>query len=146
MLVPDVETDADLKALVDPLAPSGLLRICAGSASLAELLAQRSRAPESAPPAPSRARNVAAVVGTPSAHTANQVAHAETVLSLERIPCHVGAADLDAVLVRARQAWTAGRCVLIDAVVPDPSPSPEQTEAQRDIVSDVARLLQRDVP
>ena len=146
ILLPDVETDDDLASIVAALDGLNLRRICAGSAGLAEFLARRSQVPELSPPASVRARHVAAIVGTPAEHTAKQVAKLEATMRVERIACHAGAVDFGAIFARARQAWTAGRFVLIDAVVPGPTPSAEQTQAQRELVTQLARRLQRDVP
>ncbi len=146
ILIPDVETDNDLANIVAALDGLDLRRICAGSAGFAEFLARRSQVPELAPSASVRAHHVAAIVGTPAEHTAKQVAKLEATMRVERIACHAGDADLGAAVARARQAWTAGRFVLIDAVLPGPTPSAEQTQAQRELVTQLARRLQRDVP
>ncbi len=145
VLVPDVETDEDLATVAAALDTTGAWSACAGSAGLAEHLARRSAAAAAPPPPARRATTAAAIVGTPNQHTARQITYAERKLEIERIPLLNRSNGASDALRQARPAWRAGRTVAFDAVIPDAHPDSAARDAQRAAITQLARLLEREI-
>ena len=122
VLVPDVQTDDDLKAIVAAMEATNLTVVSAGSAGLAEHLAQQCTFPPLPPPALAQSSFVAAIVGTPNGHTCGQIERAISELKARRIPVHSMNDSLDAIS-EARSVWQTNHGVIFDATVPGPTPN-----------------------
>ena len=135
VVVPDVETDGDLRAIALALRVAEAGRICAGSAGLAEHLAGSDQ--NSIQPANLGGSGfVAAVVGTPSAHTRAQVERALVAGSAQRMQIGSGA-DIEAAIRETR----SDRLVIFDTTLEGTAPRPEERRRQLQLVGDLCSAL-----
>ncbi|MBM4436822.1 MAG: four-carbon acid sugar kinase family protein [Actinobacteria bacterium] len=147
VIVPDVETDADLETVAAAMASAGLARISAGAAGLAEFLARASGARALTPAEPLHAASVGIIVGTPNPHTRAQVARVLAAPGIEVLGLlPFERRTVEAAVRQARRAWRAGRQVLFDAVAPAVTLDAAQEEAQRAAVRRLAATLVGDEP
>lgn len=139
VVVPDVETDGDLRAIASALRESGLGRISAGSAGLAEYLAQTAQ--DSAQSADlGRSVFVAAVVGTPSAHTKVQIERALATGFARRMRIQSGA-DIEAAVRETRFNRRSDRLVIFDTTLEGTAPRPEERRRQLRCVGQLCRAI-----
>lgn len=139
VLAPDVETDDDLQAIASALRASADGRISAGSAGLAEYLAQAEK--ESDQPSDlGRSTFVAAVVGTPSAHTAVQVERALATGFARRVRIRSGA-DIEAAVRETRLNESNDRMTIFDTTLEGTAPRPEERRRQLRCVGDLCRAI-----
>ncbi|MCY3959203.1 MAG: four-carbon acid sugar kinase family protein [Chloroflexi bacterium] len=139
VVVPDVETDGDLSAIALGLRASDVGRISAGSAGLAEYLAQTDQ--DSAQSAdPGRSGFVAAVVGTPSAHTEVQVERALATGHARRMRIRSGA-DIEAAVRATRLNRPGERLVIFDTTIEGTAPRVEECRRQLRCVGDLCRAI-----
>ncbi len=139
VLAPDVETDEDLQDIASALRVWAGGRISAGSAGLAEYLAQPD--PGSAKPADlGRSAFVAAVVGTPSAHTQGQVERALTAGRAQRIRVR-SHADVDSAVRETRPDCPSDRLMIFDTTLEGTAPRPEERRRQLRCVGDLCRAV-----
>lgn len=128
VVVPDVETDGDLRAIASGLRASALGRISAGSAGLAEYLARPDQG-STQPVDLGRSVFVAAVVGTPSAHTAVQVKRALAAGFARRMRIQSGA-DIEAAIRGICPNQPSERLVIFDTTLEGTAPRPEERRRQ----------------
>ena len=139
VVVPDVETDGDLRAIALGLRASDVGRISAGSAGLAEYLAQTDQ--DSAQSAdPGRSGFVAAVVGTPSAHTEVQVERALATGHARRMRIRSGA-DIEAAVRATRLNRPGERLVIFDTTIEGTAPRPEERRRQLRCVGQLCSVI-----
>ena len=139
VVVPDVKTDGDLRAIASGLRASAAGRISAGSAGLAEYLAQTDQ--DSAQSADlGRSVFVAAVVGTPSAHTKVQVERALGTGFARRMRVRSGA-DIEAAIREICNNGPSERLVIFDTTLEGTAPRPEDRRAQLRCVGDLCRAI-----
>ena len=139
VLVPDVETDDDLHAIASALGVWAGGRISAGSAGLAEYLARADQ--DSTQPADlGRSAFVAAVVGTPSAHTTVQVERALAAGQAQRIRIR-SYADIEWAVREARPDRPNDRLTIFDTTLEGTTPRPEERQRQMQRVADLCRAL-----
>lgn len=139
VVVPDVETDDDLYAIASGLRASALGRISAGSAGLAEYLARPDQ--DSTQPVDlGRSVFVAAVVGTPSAHTAVQVERALATGFARRMRIQSGA-DIEAAIRGICPNQPTERLVIFDTTIEGTAPRPEERRRQLRCVGDLCRAI-----
>lgn len=139
VLAPDVETDDDLQAIASALRVSVGGRISAGSAGLAEYLARADQ--DSDQPADlGRSTFVAAVVGTPSAHTQQQVERALTSGQAQRIRVR-SHADVDSAVRETRPDRPSYRLMIFDTTLEGTAPRPEERRRQLRCVGDLCRAV-----
>ena len=139
VLVPDVETDDDLQAIALALCVWAGGRISAGSAGLAEYLARADQ--DSVQPADlGRSAFVAAVVGTPSAHTAVQVERALAMGLARRVRIR-GGADIEAAVREACSNQSNDRLTIFDTTLEGTSPRPEERRRQLRCVGSLCRAI-----
>ena len=135
VVAPDVETDGDLRSIALALHVAEAGRICAGSAGLAEHLAGPKQ--NSVQPAdPGRSGFVAAVVGTPSAHTRAQVERALVTGSARRMRIESGA-DIEAAIRETCRGRLSNRLVIFDTTLEGTAPRPEERRRQLQLVGDL---------
>ena len=139
VVAPDGETDGDLRAIALALRVAEAGRICAGSAGLAEHLA----APDQSSIQPANLGGsgfVAAVVGTPSAHTRAQVERALVAGSARRMRIGSGA-DIEAAIRETRPDRLSDRLVIFDTTLEGTAPRPEERRRQLQLVGDLCSAL-----
>ena len=139
VLAPDVETDEDLQTIASALRGSAGGRIRAGSAGLAEYLA---RADQDSVQLANLGRSafVAAVVGTPSAHTAVQVERALATGLARRVRVRSGA-DIEAAIQEIRSNQSNDRLTILDTTLEGTAPRPEERRRQLRCVGDLCRAI-----
>lgn len=139
VLAPDVETDEDLQAIASALCVWAGGRISAGSTGLAEHLARADQ--DSDQPADlERSTFVAAVVGTPSAHTQEQVERALTAEQAQRIRVR-SHADVDSAVRKTRPDRPSDRLMIFDTTLEGTAPRPEERRRQLRCVGDLCRAI-----
>ena len=139
VVVPDVETDDDLRAIASALRSSAAGRISAGSAGLAEYLARPYQASIKSED-PGRSVFVAAVVGTPSAHTKVQVERALGTGFARRMRIRSGA-DIEAAIRETCPDRRSDRLVIFDTTLEGAAPRPEERLRQLRRVGDLCRAI-----
>ncbi|MYD93858.1 MAG: four-carbon acid sugar kinase family protein [Chloroflexi bacterium] len=128
VVVPDVETNGDLRVIASALRASAHGRISAGSAGLAEYLAgPHQRLSQRADL--ERSAFVAAVVGTPSAHTRVQVKRALGTGLARRMRLRSGA-DVEAAVRETCHNPPSDRLVIFDTTLEGTAPRPEERRRQ----------------
>ncbi len=139
VLAPDVETEDDLQAIASALRGWDGGGIIAGSAGLAEYLARADQ--DSDQPADlGRSTFVAAVVGTPSAHTAVQVERALATGFARRVRIRSGA-DIEAAVREIRLNQSNDRLTIYDTTLEVRAPRPEERRRQLRCVGDLCRAI-----
>lgn len=128
VVAPDVETDGDLRAIALGLGASDVVRISAGSAGLAEYLARPDQDSDQSAHL-GRSVFVAAVVGTPSAHTRVQVERALDSGNALRMRIRSGA-DIEAAVRATRLNRPSERLVIFDTTLEGTAPQPEERRRQ----------------
>ena len=139
VVVPDVEKDDDLRAIASTLRLSAAGHISAGSAGLAEYLAQIDQ-DSSQSADPGRSGFVAAVVGTPSAHTRVQVERAVVSGFARRMRIRSGA-DIEAAVRETRFNRRSEQLVIFDTTLEGTAPRPEDRRRQLRCVGDLCRAI-----
>ena len=139
ILVPDVETDQDLRAIASALRTSAIGRICAGSAGLAEHLNQQDEGSPQ-PSGPARSAFVAAVVGTPNAHTKVQVERAVRTGRARRIPIR-SRSDIEAAIRKARPDQPNNQLVIFDTTLEGTDPRPEERHCQTQHIAGLCKAI-----
>lgn len=139
VLAPDVETDDDLEAIASALRASAGGRISAGSAGLAEYLARADQDSEQ-PADLGRSAFVAAVVGTPSAHTKVQVERALATGFARRVPIQSGT-DIEAAIREIRLHQSNDRLTVFDTTLEGTAPEPEERRRQLRCVGNLCRAI-----
>lgn len=139
VLAPDVETDDDLQALASALRATGDGRVSAGSAGLAEYLARTS---QESPEAVSLGRSqfVAAVVGTPSAHTRVQIERALVTGPARRTRIR-SRVDIDSAIQEITPDRSTDQLVIFDTTLAGSAPGPEEQRQQLRLVGDLCSAL-----
>ncbi len=145
VLVPDVQTDDDLKVIVSAMEATDLTLVSAGSAGLAEHLAQQCTFPPLPPPALAQSSFVAAIVGTPNTHTRRQIDRAVSVLKARRIPVHSMKDSLHAIS-EARSVWQTNHGVIFDATAPGSTPNHNMRVQQFEIIRSLGYALGLETP
>ncbi|MDE2867051.1 MAG: four-carbon acid sugar kinase family protein [Chloroflexota bacterium] len=139
IVVPDVETDGDLRAIASGLRASAAGRISAGSAGLAEYLVRPDQ--DSIQPTDlGRSAFVAAVVGTPSAHTKVQVERTLGTGFARRMRIRSGA-DIEAAIRETCPNRQRKRLVIFDTTIEGTAPRPEERQRQLRRVGDLCRAI-----
>lgn len=139
ILAPDVETDDDLQAIASALGVWAGGRISAGSAGLAEYLARADQ--DSVQPADlGRSAFVAAVVGTPSAHTAVQVERALATGLARRVRIR-SEADIEVTVREFRLNQSNDQLMILDTTLDGTAPRPEERRQQLRCVGDLCRVI-----
>ncbi|MDE2902197.1 MAG: four-carbon acid sugar kinase family protein [Chloroflexota bacterium] len=139
VVVPDVETDGDLRAIAWALRSSAAGRISAGSAGLAEYLAQPDQSPLR-PVGLERSAFVAAVVGTPSAHTKVQVERALSRGFARRMRIRSGA-DIEAAVRETRLYRSNDRLTVFDTTIEGTAPRPKERRRHLGYVVELCRAI-----
>lgn len=139
VLVPDVETDGDLRAIASALRSSAAGRISAGSAGLAEYLARPYQASIKSADL-GRSVFVAAVVGTPSAHTKVQVERALGTGFARRMRIRSGA-DIEAAIRETRFNRRSERLIIFDTTIEGTAPPPEERRRHLRCVGELCRAI-----
>ncbi len=139
VVAPDVETDDDLQAIASGLGVWAGGRISAGSAGLAEFLARPDRG-SAKPEALGRSAFVAAVVGTPSAHTEMQVERTLVNGSAQRMRIQSGA-DIEAAIREIRLNQSNDRMTIFNTTLEGTAPRPEERRQQLRCVGDLCRAI-----
>ncbi len=118
VIVPDAASNEDLLSITHAMNKASITQVCAGSAGLAQQLADTDRSSKTLP-SWNRATHVAAIVGTPSQHTRNQVAQAVREINAKLVSTerNIGLATA---ISTARKAWGNRRPVIFDAVLSSP--------------------------
>jgi uncharacterized protein YgbK (DUF1537 family) len=139
VLAPDVETDDDLQAIASALGVWTGGVVSAGSAGLAEHLA-RSDQGSAQPSNLGRSGFVAALVGTPSVHTQEQVERALVTGFARRIQIR-SHADVDSAVRKLRPDHLSDRLTIFDTTLEGMAPRPEERRWQLRCVGDLCRAL-----
>ncbi len=139
VVAPDVETDGDLRAVASALLASAHGRISAGSAGLAEYLARPAQDSTQHVDL-GRSVFVAAVVGTPSAHTKVQVERALRTGFARRVRIR-SRADIESALRAARPDRPSDRLTIFDTTLDGTAPRPEERRRQLRCVGDLCRAI-----
>ncbi len=139
VVVPDVETDGDLRAIASALRSSASGRISAGSAGLAEYLARPYQASIKSED-PGRSVFVAAVVGTPSAHTKVQVERALGTGFARRMRIRSGA-DIEVGIEETCINRPSDRLVIFDTTLEGTAPRPEDRRRQLRCVGELCSAI-----
>lgn len=139
VLAPDVETDDDLWAIASALLETSNARISAGSAGLAEYLARPTHgSPKPRSLGPSAF--VAAVVGTPSAHTKVQTERALNAGTARRIRIR-GGADIESAIQEAHPDRRPDRLAIFDTTLEGTAPGAEERRRQLALAGELCRAL-----
>lgn len=144
ILVPDVETDNDLKAIVTAMEATNLTAVSAGSAGLAEHLAQQCALTPLRPPRLAQSSFVAAIVGTPNRHTRTQVERVVAIAKTRLVHVHSMSALVHA-LAEAKSAWKSNHGVIFDATASGPSPDCGQRKEQLQVIRAMCFALASDI-
>jgi uncharacterized protein YgbK (DUF1537 family) len=139
VIVPDAASNEDLQSITHSMNKASMTQVCAGAAGLAQHLADTNKTSEKLPSF-NRATRVAAIVGTPSHHTRDQVTQAIRKIDAKLVPTerNIG---LAAAMRSARTAWQDRRPVIFDAVLPStPMTSAELTD-QLNLVQNLGSAL-----
>ncbi len=139
VVAPDVETDDDLQAIASALGAWAGGRISAGSAGLAENLARPDRG-SAKPEGLGRSAFVAAVVGTPSAHTREQVERALVTGFARRVQIR-SHTDIEAAVREIRLNQSNDRMTIFDTTLEGTAPRPEERRQQLRCVGDLCRAI-----
>ncbi len=139
VLAPDVETNDDLCAIARALRATASGRICAGSAGLAEHLARPD--PYVSPPhGLARSAHVAAVVGTPSAHTQAQIERALNTGSARLLRIR-SSEDIQVAVREMRSDRPAERAVIFDTTLEGEAPRSAERRRQLALVGELCVAL-----
>ena len=138
VIVPDAASNEDLQSITRSMNKASMTQICAGAAGLAQHLGDTNKSSASLPTF-NRATHVAAIVGTPSHHTREQVTQAVRKIDAKLIPTerNIGIA---AAMRSARKAWRNRRPVIFDAVLPSTMARNELAD-QLDFIQNLAATL-----
>ena len=139
VVIPDVETDDDLRAIASALHQSSGDRISGGSAGLAEQLALPNRE-DSKLRRLSPSSLVVAVVGTPSAHTQTQVERALTSGRARLLRVHNGA-DIRSAVREVRASRPGHHNLVFDTTLEGEAPSDSDRHQQLALVGDLCAAL-----
>ena len=139
IVVPDTETDDDLRAIATALRETPGARVSGGSAGLAEHLALLGHGISEAQPQPPSAL-VAAVVGTPSDHTHAQVERALTSgkARLARIETR---SEIRSAVRQALSGRLRDRPAIFDTTLKSESPSVTERQRQLALVGELCAAL-----
>ena len=139
ILAPDVENDDDLNNIASAVRASAVGRVSAGSAGLAEYLAGPNR-DSGKPSYVAQAAFVAAVVGTPSAHTKAQVERALAAGSAQRIRIR-RCEDIQAAIQETRRLQLIDRLLIFDTTIDGSAPGRDERRAQLRLVGELCSAL-----
>ena len=141
ILAPDVENDDDLNNIASAVRASAVGRVSVGSAGLAEYLAGPNR-DSGKPSYLAQAASVAAVVGTPSAHTKAQVERALAAGSAQRIRIR-RCEDIQAAIQETRRLQLIDHLLIFDTTIDGSAPGRDERRAQLRLVGELCTALVR---